>query len=237
MIPIEPMSPRAAPLLPDAAAISGPRRERLPLVRRIAKFILGPYVRVYHHLEMYGFEHVPPSGPVLVVVNHASLLDVPILMVIDPFPNTATIVKASLFKVPLVSWLLKNWGAIPVERQGRDSTSVRAMLQVLRNGGVMAVAAEGRRTRSGRLEAINPVLARIAAGANVPVLPVGIGGSFDALPPGQLLPRPRKIVVRVGPAFRLDRGTSATQAAERIRRELAALLPPEMQPLERDSTA
>jgi 1-acyl-sn-glycerol-3-phosphate acyltransferase len=131
-----------------------------------------------------------------------------------------------------VSWLLKNWGAIPVERQGRDSTSVRAMLEVLRNGGVMAVAAEGRRTRSGRLEAINPVLARIAAGASVPVLPVGIGGSFDALPPGALIPRPRKIVVRVGPAFRLARGTSATEAAERIRRELAALLPPEMQPLD-----
>src|SRR5207248_836340 len=102
---------------------------------------------------------------------------------------------------------------IPVERQGRDSAGVRAMLGVLRAGGVICVAAEGRRTRSGHLEAINPVLARIAVSADVPVLPVGIRGSYAALPPGALLPRPRRIVVRVGPAFRLARGTDAAAAA------------------------
>ena len=56
--------------------------------------------------------------------------------------DTATIVKASMFNMPVISWFLRQWGAIPVERQGRDSSSVRAMLQVLRSGGVMAVAAE-----------------------------------------------------------------------------------------------
>ena len=55
----------------------------------------------------------------LIVLNHASLLDVPALMVLDPFPNTRTIVKASLFKLPIISWFLKQWGAIAVERHGR----------------------------------------------------------------------------------------------------------------------
>jgi 1-acyl-sn-glycerol-3-phosphate acyltransferase len=104
------------------------------------------------------------------------------------------------------------------------------MIGVLRGGGVMAVAAEGTRTRTGRLGPINPVLARIAAGADVPVLPVGIRGSYEALPPGAKLPRPKKIVVRVGKPFRFDKGTDATVAAERIRREIAALLPAHMQP-------
>jgi 1-acyl-sn-glycerol-3-phosphate acyltransferase len=188
-------------------------------------------MRLFHGLELQGAEHIPARGPAIVVLNHASLLDVPALMVLDPFPDTATVVKASMFKVPIVSWALRQWGAIPVERQGRDSSGVRTMLGVLRSGGVMAVAAEGRRTRSGRLEAINPVLARIAAGANVPILPVGIRGSFKALPPGAFLPRPRKILVRVGPSFRLAPGTGPAEAAQRIQREIAALLPPEMQPL------
>jgi 1-acyl-sn-glycerol-3-phosphate acyltransferase len=208
----------------------------MPLARRVVKAVAGPYMRLMHDLELRGGEYLPTRGPAIVVVNHASLLDVPALMVLDPYPNTATVVKASLFKVPILSWLLRQWGAIPVERQGRDSTGVRTMLAILRAGGVMAVAAEGRRTRRGRLEPINLVLARIAASAGVPVVPVGISGSFAALPPGALLPRRHKILVRVGPPFRFERGTDGEAAAARIRAEIAALLPPEMQPESGDAT-
>jgi 1-acyl-sn-glycerol-3-phosphate acyltransferase len=200
-------------------------------LRRVIKRILGLYMFSYHHLRLVGAEHLPASGPLLVVINHASLLDVTALMVLDPYPDTATVVKASMFKMPFIGWILRQWGAIPVEREGRDSTGVRSMLGVLRNGQVLAVAAEGRRTRTGHLEPINPVLARIAVSAQVPVQPVGIDGSFRALPPGAVLPRPVEIVVRVGPAFTFKRGTNAEVAAERIRREIAALLPPAMQPL------
>src|SRR5215207_2538412 len=143
------MSPRAAP---PVATVADARRPPMPLARRLIKAVLGPYMRLYHGLELVDGEHLPRAGPAIVVLNHASLLDVPALMVVDPFPNTAAIVKASLFKVPIVRWFLEQWGAIPVERQGRDSSGVRAMLSHLRSGGVMAVAAEGRRTRSGRLE-------------------------------------------------------------------------------------
>jgi 1-acyl-sn-glycerol-3-phosphate acyltransferase len=204
----------------------------MPLARKLIKAILGTYMRLYHGLELEGAENVPPHGPVLILLNHASLLDVPALMVVDPYPDTVTVVKASLFKVPLVPWFLKQWNAIPVERHGRDSASVRAMLSVLRAGGVVTVAAEGRRTRTGRLEPINPVLARIAMSADVPILPVGIRGSFEALPSGALLPRPKKIVVRAGVPFRLEQGTEVSAAADRIRREIAALLPAAMQPLD-----
>jgi 1-acyl-sn-glycerol-3-phosphate acyltransferase len=205
---------------------------KMPLARKVTKAILGTYMRLYHGLELEGADNVPPHGPLLILLNHASLLDVPALMVVDPYPDTVTVVKASLFKVPGVVWFLKQWNAIPVERQGRDSSSVRAMLSLLRAGRVVTVAAEGRRTRSGRLETINPVLARIAMSADVPLLPVGIRGSFEALPPGALLPRPKKIVVRAGVPFRIERGTDVLVAAERIRREIAALLPAAMQPLD-----
>jgi 1-acyl-sn-glycerol-3-phosphate acyltransferase len=198
----------------------------------VVKAILRLYMVPYHHLRIVDNQNIPPAGPLLVVLNHASLLDVPALMVLDPFPNTSTVVKAEMFHLPIIGWILHQWGAIPVERAGRDSSSIRRMLGVLRAGGVLAVAAEGTRTRNGRLEAINPVLARIAASADVPILPVGIGGSFDALPPGAVLPRPVGITVRVGPLFRLPHGVDAAVAAQRIRAEIASLLPPEMQPLD-----
>ena len=227
------MPSRAAPQITPPEAPQHPN-PRLPLIRRILKPVLAAYMRPYHHLRLEGAEHVPASGPLLVVLNHASLLDVPALMVVDPFPNTATVVKASMFGIPVIGWILHQWGAIPVEREGRDSSSIRRMLAVLRGGGVLAVAAEGRRTRSGRLEPINPVLARIAATAGVPVLPVGLVGSFKALPPGAILPRPVQIIVRAGPPFDLRRDMDPAEATERIRREIAALLPPEQQPLEGD---
>jgi 1-acyl-sn-glycerol-3-phosphate acyltransferase len=203
---------------------------REPWLRRAVKRVLRVYMRLWHRLEVQGLEHLPPRGPALVLLNHASLLDVPALMALDPYTDTAMIAKASLLNVPLLGVALRRWGAIPVERQGRDSMGVRALLTALRAGRVVAVAAEGRRTRSGHLERINPVLAKIAATADVPLIPLGIGGSFRALPPGAVVPRRAPIVVRVGRPFRLARGTDPATAAERIQSEIAALLPPEQQP-------
>jgi len=132
-----------------ASARPRPAYERPSLLRRVVRVILALYFRVYHRLELQGAEVLPPSGPAIVLLNHASLLDVPALMVLDPYPNTMLVAKASLFKVPGVAWLLRQWDAIAVERQGRDSSGVRALLKALREGHVLAVAAEGRRTRSG----------------------------------------------------------------------------------------
>jgi 1-acyl-sn-glycerol-3-phosphate acyltransferase len=126
-------------------------------------------MRAWHALEVHDVDHLPPHGPALVLLNHASLVDIPALLAIDPYPDTAMIAKGSLLRLPVLGALLLKWGAIPVERQGRDSAGVRALLRALADGRVVAVAAEGRRTRSGHLEAINPVLAKIAATADVPL--------------------------------------------------------------------
>src|SRR6266508_695647 len=83
---------------------------RAPL-RRVVRALLGAYMRLYHRLELRGREHLPRRGPAIVLVNHASLLDVPALMVLDPYPDTIFIAKASLFNVPVVGWLLGQWDA------------------------------------------------------------------------------------------------------------------------------
>ena len=77
----------------------------------------------------------------------------------------------------------------------------------------------------------------MAVSAGVPVIPVGLGGSYAALPPGALFPRRRKIVLRIGEPFRLPRGTGDEEASREIRSRIAALLPPDQQPLDSDSPA
>lgn len=203
---------------------------REPLARRVARLVLRAYARRWHHLSLEGMENVPPHGPALVMSNHSSMLDVLALMAADPFPDTVFVVKASMLDVPIVRNLLLLWHAIPVERHGHDASGIRALLAALRAGRVAALAPEGTRSRTGRLGRINPVLARIAVRAQVPIIPVGIAGSFAALPPGAYVPRPMPIHLRVGPLLYLPPDTSAEAAAEAIQSAIARLLPPEQRP-------
>lgn len=213
---------------PDTSAL--PPRARLSLGRRLVRALFGGYLRAWHQFRVEGYDLIPSTGPALVLTNHASLLDVPALMVADVYPDSALVAKASLFKLPIVRQALRAWGAIPVERQGRDTAGVRALLQALRAGRVVALAAEGHRSRTGRLQPINTVIARLATGAGVPLIPVGIAGTFRALPPGAMLPRRHPVVLRLGRPFRLERGMDDATAALRIQAEIAALLPPDQQP-------
>ena len=203
-----------------------------PIGRRIAKALLRAYMRRWHGLGLEGMALLPPRGPALVLTNHASILDIPTLMAADPYPDTVFVVKASVFRIPLVRPALGLWGAIPVERRGRDTAGVRAIFRALRQGRVVAMAPEGRRSRDGRLGPVNPVLARIAARCGVPIVPVGIRGSFAALPPRAVFPRRRGIALRVGRPFNLTAATSPEEAATRIRDAIASLLPPDQQPRE-----
>jgi 1-acyl-sn-glycerol-3-phosphate acyltransferase len=197
-----------------------------PRFRRLVKHVLRLYLRFWHGLEFQGAEHIPPTGPVLALVNHNSVLDVLALVAVDPFADSMGVAKASLFKIPPLRWLLAKWSAIPVQRAGRDTTAIRKIMSALRAGRVVAIAAEGTRSRTGRLLPINQVLARIAVRSGVPILPVGVIGSFDALPPGAIFPRRRKIIVRVGETFELPAGMSDEEAQKRIYDAIAALLPP-----------
>lgn len=217
----------------EKGQVTPPRWSR---ARRIVRWVLWRYLRFWHQFQVLGYENIPRQGPALALTNHASLLDVPALMAADIYPESRLVAKASLFKFPILRQVLHAWGAIPVERQGRDTSSVRAILQALRAGHVVAIAAEGQRTRSGRLQPINPVLARIAVSAGVPIIPIGIGGSFAALPPGRPLPRRKPIVMRLGRPFLLERGTEVEVAAARIQAEIAALLPADQQPVTAQSS-
>jgi 1-acyl-sn-glycerol-3-phosphate acyltransferase len=187
-------------------------------------------MRTWHSLEIEGQENLPPRGPALLLVNHVSFLDVPALMALDPYPDSTLLALASLFRVPLVRQLLKAWDAIPVKRRGQDTASIGALIGAIRAGRVVGIAVEGERSRSGRLGPVHPVLSAIAASLDAPVVPVGIVGTFDAMPRGAFLPRRKKIVLRIGEPYTLENLTAA-EAAERIRQSIAALLPPHQRPL------
>jgi 1-acyl-sn-glycerol-3-phosphate acyltransferase len=211
------------------------RRTRRPtsrlFTRERVKAAACWYMHTWHHMRVEGSEYLPPQGPALLLGNHASYLDLPALLAMDPYPDTTLLALASLFKVPILRQVLHAWDAIPVERRGRDMAAVRRLLRALSERRVVAVSVEGRRSRTGRLGEIHPVLAEITATVEVPIVPLGVIGSFRALPYGAMFPKRHEIIVRLGHPLMIPRGTTSSEARRQIRDAISALLPAEQQPL------
>lgn len=155
-------------------------------------------MRLLFRLEAHGTEHVPRSGPVLIVANHASFLDPPLVGGVAPRP-LSFMAKAELFRVPLLGWLIWNLNARPVRREGADAGALRAALRILQEGGVLLMFPEGTRGPEGTLRAAKPGAAMLAVLSGAPVVPALIQGSGRAWPRGRRLPRPTKISVTFGP--------------------------------------
>ena len=178
-----------------------------PRLKVITKLLVRGYFKLFHQYEVLGQEHLPPEPPVFVLTNHVSNLDVPAFVLADPYVGSSPVVKESLMRVPIVKQVLQSWGAIPVARDGQDSTALREVLKTLKQGKLVALASEGTRNREGKLGDTNPVLARLAIQASssgIPLIPLAAVGTYECLPRGAVIPRPGKVRVLIGPRFDLS---------------------------------
>ncbi|WP_338758059.1 lysophospholipid acyltransferase family protein [Nocardia vulneris] len=150
------------------------------LVRRVLRGLAwSRFVRV----TVLGRESIPKSGPVIVASNHISMLDAVFLW--GALRRRAiAIAMAELWSWPVVGWLVRRLGHIPVLR--RDSESGQAALsqaeQILRHGGVLLIYPEGRLVAPGEHEPYKPGVAKLALATGVPIIPVGTTGTDRVLP-------------------------------------------------------
>lgn len=159
--------------------------------------VVSPILHVYFRGRIYGAEKVPQSGALVVVCNHASYFDPPILSCSVRRP-VAYMAKEELFEIPIFKQGIHLYGAYPVKRGAGDRASIRAALKALSEGWVAGIFLEGARTPDGRI--IDPKLgaAMIAAKAKVPLLPVSMWGTEKILRKGSPVPRPVPVTVRIG---------------------------------------
>lgn len=123
-----------------------------------------------------------PRLPYLFVGNHQSYADIPVVSVL-PW-DMKWLAKAELFKLPFLGWML-HWAMdIPVDRESRSS-GAKALIQardLLRKGSSLMIFPEGTRTADGEIGAFQSASVALAIKEGVPIVPIVIDGSFDALP-------------------------------------------------------
>jgi len=184
-----------------AAPVLGPKRSFWtfgPLWSRSLFSLFG----VRH--EVIGWEDLTEAirlkrQPVIFMANHESLLDPPVLIGSLPIPAVYLSKKELLWMVP-VGWAAMCAGTIFIDRSNREKAvqSLHDAAGQIRGGKSVVLFPEGTRTRTGDLLPFKKGGFALAMDAGTPIVPLGIGGAYQMLPPGSLLVRPAAYTIVVG---------------------------------------
>lgn len=174
----------------------------------ILKVLSRAIMRILFGLRVSGREHVPATGPVLLVANHSSLLDPPLVGSVAPRP-LVFLAKAELFAIPGFGRLIRAVNARPLRREGADPGALREALRVLGEGRALLVFPEGTRGDEGVRREPKAGAGMLAVLSGAPVVPVHVSGSGRAWPRGRKLPRPARVSVRFGTPLTFAGGDGA----------------------------
>jgi 1-acyl-sn-glycerol-3-phosphate acyltransferase len=163
----------------------------------VACLVVSRVARRCCSLEVVGREKVPADGGVIVAANHVSYLDIPILGCALA-RRADFLAKAELFKNPLVGWLFRRLGGVPIRRGALDRAALMEVRRRLARGRLVVIYPEGTRSPDERLGDPKPGIGMLAARAGVPVVPVYLAGTGEAWPPGARWLRCRPITVIFG---------------------------------------
>ena len=163
----------------------------------VSYLLVFPIFRFLFRGQVIGISNLPKTGGVVVVSNHGSHLDPPILGHALGRP-VAFMAKSELFKVPILSFIISACGAYPVKRGAGDREAIRNASNRLSEGWATGVFLDGTRQENGRVNDPKAGAALLAARTGSPILPVAIVNSHRAFPKGSVLPRFVSIHLRLG---------------------------------------
>ena len=171
-------------------------------------FILSFIIfRCFFLLKVIGKDKIRESwnhGGVLLVANHTSYFDPPIVGV-SCEKKTAFLARKTLFKKGFFAWLYPKLNAIPVDQGGADMGSLKRIIKELKSGNPVLIFPEGQRSESGEMLKGEAGVGLVIAKSKAPVLPVRIFGAYEAFPRRAKLPKLfTRITVKAGDIIKFD---------------------------------
>ncbi len=146
-----------------------------------------------------GAAKLDPSRRYVLVANHASILDIPVLFVAIPQP-LRFFAKRSLFQIPVFGWGLRASGFIPIDRKKRSRNVASfdlATTRIAKGNSIMIFPEEGR-SREPQMRPFKRGAFLLALKSDLPIVPAAIAGTWDVLPATRSSLRPGKVLVRIG---------------------------------------
>jgi 1-acyl-sn-glycerol-3-phosphate acyltransferase len=136
--------------------------------------------------QVIGREHIPKEGPVILCCNHISLWDPPLLgSGIER--QVHFMAKEELFRIPVISFLITKFGALPVKRGAGDRAAIRSTLKLLEDGKIFGIFPEGTRSKTGEIGPGMTGVAMFALKSEAMVIPVAIIGPYRLFRPIQIV--------------------------------------------------
>lgn len=178
-----------------------------------------------------GLENVPEDGRLIVVTNHMSRIDIPVLFVNPVRPEITALVADKYVNFPGLNWIIKTAGAVYLDRERADFGAFREAQTMIKNGIAMGIAPEGTRSRTGQLLEGKPGTILLALRTGAKIVPVGLSGTDTAFRRLFTFRKP-KITVRFGPSFEIkdlpreNREAAMKEITDDILCRIAVLLPP-----------
>ena len=174
-----------------------------------------------------GYKPLEKEQGALILANHQSFLD-PLLVGLPLHRPISFLARDSLFRVPVVGWILKNTHVMAINQEATSTTSLRQTIQKLQHGFLVGIFPEGTRTYTGQMNEIKPGFTAIIRRAKHPIYPVGIAGAYQALPIKSWFLKPTRVRVVFGSPIsveELEKYSSRDQDAaliELVRSRIAA---------------
>ena len=167
------------------------------------RFLIWLLVHTVYRLEKSGLEHIPESGPAVLVCNHVSYVDPLVIAAACPRP-VRFVMGYQIFKIPVLNFVFRTGRTIPIAPAREDPQALERaydeIAKALEQGDLVVVFPEGKITYDGNLNPFRPGISRIIERTPVPVIPLalrGLWGSFFSRHEGPAMTRWSRIARRI----------------------------------------